>query len=137
MGWFGPSEKEVADKVSMVLNVAISGALGATYKFPDRARDDTFLLAYMMGALYNGYNHAGITSAKKQYNGAVHMFERFFPGEGRSIVEFCIQEVQAASQGANETVQETLILGMCETGKLIAGEGDAPAIHAHLVEHYA
>ena len=127
MGLFGPSAEEIAEKVLMVLTPAIKVGLGFRKDIPANAADDDFLLAYIFGALLNGYIAARIKDPRKQQQGAYRLFSSLFGTRGPSLANRCYREIESTP-----SFKSTVQLGARETAEFIGGEGTMPMLTQHL-----
>lgn len=132
MGLFGPSAEDIADKVLMVLTPAIKSGLGFRKEIPASAADDDFLLAYIFGALLNGYTAAKIHNPRKQQQGAYHLFSSFFGSRGPSLANRCYRETENTP-----VFKANVQLGARESAQYIGGEGALPMLMQHLQSYPA
>lgn len=129
-----PSCEKVAEMVAQLLNPVLKTAfleLGkSSFALPSQAANDEFLVAYMFGALLNGFISGDIKDPKKQEWGAMYFFYTYFPNDYIDLTKSCNNRIK------EKEFKRVARIGREETMKMIGGEESLPELTNHLSEIY-
>ncbi|HEV2350405.1 MAG TPA: hypothetical protein VG028_11225 [Terriglobia bacterium] len=89
---------KLADKIAQLLLPAFVLFLGSDGKLDHRMQTDEFVLSYMYGAFALQVEDSGVTDTMQRGFTMWECFDRFFPGEGRKVLELCNVRLEAGQR---------------------------------------